>query len=187
MTWTSQSYLSLHSFFWYWYVFFFLDFCFFIVFRLWLRPLLLQCTPVNFHFFLIVAPAKRFHLLLGTLDKSVGGVSNAEHQRAVAWAGAVVTVIPCEGYIHTKTPSGVAGSLSRFKRNWYNFKQHYILVSTIYLFLKDQSKSPEVFILFSLFLSSEKSPPVQKNMLCLECREQLRTQKNIQGHFLQKS
>lgn len=36
---------------------------------LWFRLLLLQNTPANFHFFFIVAPAKRFRLLLGTLDR----------------------------------------------------------------------------------------------------------------------
>lgn len=113
------------------------------------RPLLLQHTPVNFHFFLIVAPAKWFRLLLGTLDKSVGGVSSAEHQRDVAWAGTAVTVIPCEGCILTNKPSGVAGSPSPFKRNWCHLQQPH-------LFPTDQSTSPESFISLSLFLYCQK-------------------------------
>lgn len=49
-----------------------------IYFHLTLTLIQTFAAPVNFHFFLIVAPAKWFRLLLGTLDKSVGGVSSAE-------------------------------------------------------------------------------------------------------------
>lgn len=111
------------------------------------RPLLLRRTPVNFHFFLIVAPAKWFRLLLGTLDKSVGGVSSAEHQRDVAWAGTAVSVIPCEGYILTNKPSGVAGSQSPFKRNWYHLQQPHLLVSTLLCF---SEISPQALRVLSL-------------------------------------
>lgn len=120
------------------------------------RPLLLRRTPVNFHFFLIIAPAKWFRLLLGTLDKSVGGGSSAEHQRDVAWAGTAVTVIPCEGYIRTNKPSGVAGSQSPFKRNWCHFQTASSVRVYTALFLRDQSTSPESFISLSLFLYCQK-------------------------------
>lgn len=120
---------------------------------LWFRPLLLQPTPANFHFFLIVAPAKRLRLLLGTLDKSVGGRSNGEHQRDVAWAGSAVTVILCEGYVFTSKPSGVGGSQSRLKRNWYHFKQPYHLVSAIYLFFNKSVHKPWGIFFFPTFKS----------------------------------
>lgn len=97
-------------------------------------------APVNFHFFLIVAPAKWFRLLLGTLDESVGGVSSAEHQRDAAWAGSAVAVIPCEGYILINKPSRVAGSQSGFKRTWYHFKRPHLLLST-----KHQPTRPESY------------------------------------------
>lgn len=86
------------------------------------RPVTLIQTfaaPANFHFFLIVAPAKWFRLLLGTLDKSVGGVSSAEHQRDAAWAGAAVTVIP---------------SQSPFKGNWCHLQQPHLFVFTLLCF-----------------------------------------------------
>lgn len=101
---------------------------------------------MNFHFFLIVTPAKKVPFIAGTLDKSVGGGSNAGHQRDVAWAGGAVTVIPVKG-----TSSEASRAESRFKRNWCHFTQPYYFLSTFYLFLIAPCTSPGLFILLASF------------------------------------
>lgn len=117
------------------------------------EPLLLRRISISS---LSLHQRKGFRLILGTLDKSVGGGWNGEHQREVAWAGAAATVIPCEGYIFTSKPSRVGGLQSQLKRN--GLVSNSLIVSTIYLFLIDESTSPGLFILLACFSTCRSAP-----------------------------
>lgn len=117
------------------------------------EPLLLRRISISS---LSLHQRKGFRLILGTLDKRVGGGWNGEHQREVAWAGAAATVIPCEGYIFTSKPSRVGGLQSQLKRNWFGFKQPYCVynlpVSNRWV------HKPGAFYPFSLFFYLQKCP-----------------------------